>query len=520
MFRKKASKILDGLGPIEDFSHITLDDIVTWTTKARMLKGKPFSFEGRKYLEKPYRSTASEMNIVKPRQMEITEFALNWLLYNLINNPYSVGLYMSDRQDHVGIFSKLRLQAGAIEQSPYLKSKMVPREHNVSWQPFVNGSHLYMFSAWGDFEAARSIPVDFAVVDEMQSVNVEALPVLKQSMSKSPHRRLLKIGTGSDEGDGWWNEWHEGTQFEWNKEVIDSDGTRGIWLPMPNTAEVPGIESYKISQHMAFWIPESEIERNRRLYTPRRFINEVEGWWFKGMRRPLLAKEMMTLFDKNLDFTPSDQVNHTLPIFAGFDWGGGTQAFTVAWIWQLVSENIPRFKLLHLEKISDPSTEAQADRAINLIDKFEIDQVVMDSGGGTRQVEKLSKKYGPRVYKVNYRYDAADPVEIIPKEHRINCDRTWIIETIIDLIKRPEPNSNYPNGIPRIHLPYRDPLKIEWIIDHFTCIEAETSSAQGKDFVKFVHDESTNDDALHAAGYAYLAWVVTKRNEWRWIRTG
>ena len=520
MFRKKASKLLDNFVPVEDFSHITLDDIVTWTPQVRMLKGKPFSFEGRKYLEKPYRSTASEINIVKPRQMEITEFALNWLLFNLIKYPFSVGLYMSDRQDHVGIFSKLRLQAGAIEQSPYLKSKVVPREHNVSWQPFVNGSHLYMHSAWGDFEAARSIPVDFAVVDEMQSVNVEALPVLKQSMSKSDHKKLLKIGTGSDEGDGWWNEWHEGTQFEWNKEAIDYDGSHGVWLPVPNTVEVPGIESYKISQYMAFWISESEIERNRRLYTPRRFINEVEGWWFKGMRRPLVAKEMMNLMDRNLDFTPAEKVDHTLPVFMGVDWGGGTQAFTVVWIWQLVNENIPRFKLLHLEKITDPSTEAQADRAIILIDRYQVDQVVMDAGGGIRQVEKLSKRYGDRVYKCHYRYNAEDPVEIITKEHRVNCDRTWGIETIIDLIKRPETNPNYPNGIPRMHLPYKEPLKIEWVIDNFTCIEAETAEANGKSFVKYTHPESMPDDALHAAVYAYLAWVITKRNEWSWVRLG
>lgn len=186
-----------------------------WTESVRFLKGNPWSFAGRPYLHKIYTDESREINIIKPRQMEITELMLNWLLYNLTKHPHTVALYLSDRQDHVSIFSKLRLQSGAIDTSKYLKDMVIPGEHNVTWQPFKNGSHLYMLSAWGDFEAARSIPADFAAVDEMQSVNVEALPVLKESMSKSKFKKILKAGTGSDEGDAWYEEWHIGTQWIW-----------------------------------------------------------------------------------------------------------------------------------------------------------------------------------------------------------------------------------------------------------------------------------------------------------------
>lgn len=500
---------------------VSLQDLLTWTIGARKIKGEKFSFDGRPYLNQIYKDEDYyELNIVKPRQMEVTEFALNWLLYNLIKNPFTVGLYMSDRQDHVRIFSKLRLQSGAIEQSDYLKSKVPKNEHNVSWQPFKNGSHLYMLSAWGDFEAARSIPVDFAVVDEMQSVNVEALPVLKESMSKSRFRKIVKIGTGGDEGDDWWNEWHNGTQYYWEWGSVNTDRSHGSWLRMPNTEIVPMIKSYRLNQYMARWIPEASIEYKRRTYTPRRFANEVEGWWYKGMRRPLIEKEIRNLFDRSLDFTLHENVDHTMPVFLGVDWGGGTQAFTVAWIWQLVNEAVPRFKLLYVTKITEPSTEKQADMVSELMDKYQVDQAVMDSGGGTRQVEKLSKKYGSRIYKCHYRYNSEDPFEPISSEYRINVDRTWIIETLIDLINRPEESPAYPKGIPRIHIPAKNLENIEWIIDHFTCIEAETSESSGKSFVKYIHSEETNDDALHAAGYAYLAWLVSKGANWTWARFG
>lgn len=52
------------------------------------------------------------------------------------------------------------------------------------------------------------------------------------------------------------------------------------------------------------------------------------------------------------------------------------------------------------------------------------------------------------------------------------------------------------------------------MIEHFTCIESETAESSGKSYVKYTHPEETNDDALHAAGYAYLAWLVSKGSRW------
>src|SRR6185437_4505469 len=138
-------------------------DIVQFVEETRMLKGGKFSFEGRPYLPPIYRDTNKEIYIVKPRQMEITEFAANWLFYNLIRYPSTVGLYLTDRQEHASIFSKLRIHSWGIDQSPVIKSLV--DKGNVSCLPFKNGSHLYMHSAWPDYDKARSIPADFVIVD-------------------------------------------------------------------------------------------------------------------------------------------------------------------------------------------------------------------------------------------------------------------------------------------------------------------------------------------------------------------
>ncbi len=489
------------------------DDNVVFAEKFRVLKGEPFCFAGREYLPHIYHNDNKEVNIVKARQMEITEFSMNWLVANLARHKYAVGLYMSDRQDHANIFSR-RLEA-AIEESALLKSLIIPGKRSLSRQPFRNGSVLYMYSAWGDFEAARSIPVDFAVVDEMQSVNVEALPVLKEALSKSKYGKLVKIGTGSDEGDGWWNEWHRGTQMFWNRETF---GMPPQWDVVKNTQRVDGIISYRLNQNMAAWLNQDIIAQKKKTYSPRRFANEVEGWWFKGMRKPILEKEMLTLFDRNIGFIPSNEVDHTMPVYMGVDWGGGTNAFTVPWIWQLTSKTAPRFQLLYVSKITERSTEAQADMIANLIDKYDVDRVVIDEGGGARQVEKLSKRYADGVIKCHFVNRPGDPFEKISSENRVNVDRTWMIESIIDLIQRPEEIKDFPHPIPRIHIPGRKLEDVEWLIDHFTCIEAESVDTGTGTYTKYTHPEETNDDALMACGYALMAWLYDKNAEWFWVR--
>jgi hypothetical protein len=57
----------------------TPDNLLDWTMHVRRIQGRNFSFEGRDYLKQIYSDSNKRIMIAKPRQMEITEFALNWL---------------------------------------------------------------------------------------------------------------------------------------------------------------------------------------------------------------------------------------------------------------------------------------------------------------------------------------------------------------------------------------------------------------------------------------------------------
>jgi len=55
-------------------------------------------------------------------------------------------------------------------------------------------------------------------------------------------------------------------------------------------------------------------------------------------------------------------------------------------------------------------------------------------------------------------------------------------------------------------LPWKEPLDVEWIIDHFTCIEMEEQeTASGKKYHHYMHPEGEPDDALHGFIYALIA---------------
>lgn len=89
---------------------------------------------------------------------------------------------------------------------------------------------------------------------------------------------------------------------------------------------------------------------------------------------------------------------------------------------------------------------------------------------------------------------------------------------IIDLIQRPEEIKDFPHPIPRIHIPARNLEDVEWLLDHFTCIEAESVDTGTGTYTKYTHPEETNDDALMACGYSLMAWLYDKNAEWFWKR--
>jgi len=301
-----------------------------------------------------------------------------------------------------------------------------------------------------------------------------------------------------------------GNQFVWN---LDSN----TWIP--KRSEITDIHSYHLPQTIVPWITPKDIEKKRSKMTIRRFETEVMGWWHKGAKKPILESDIHALLDRNSSLISGSQVDKSKgEIFMGVDWGGGEKAFTVPWIWQCLNDKIPIFKVLYTSKIEETSIEKQTQMISQLIEDYDVDQIVMDAGGGPYQVQKIEEKYSEKAIKCSYMVRPAQPLNDskLISDNLYVIDRTFVIDTIIDLIKRPYIKDQF--TIPKILIPAKNMQRIEWLIDHFTCIESETISLRsGQDYTRYFHDSERPDDALHACIYAYVAWLVNKGLEWNWF---
>jgi hypothetical protein len=444
--------------------------------------------------------------------MEMTEWIVNWLLQNLLSNPFTVGIYTAPRMDQVSRFSRDRFRR-AILDSPTLRELMsMAREIGegetaIGRVRFSNGSICYLISAWGDFGAIRNIPADFVAIDEMQDVQSEAVPVIEETMSHSKHRRLASVGTASDAGSQFDQVWHQSDMKEWDEESQ-------AWIPQK--PENKFWSGYHISQEMASWIRElplddpDSIEAKRMRYSDRRFLNEVLGVFYRGLAKPLLTEDLLACRDFTISL--AERLEPPYASYAGIDWGGGRFAFTVMWI--MARDDQDRWRLLYIRKFDERDPMKQVKIIGNLLGIFNVKQAVADIGYGAVQVSELQKKFGSRVMGCQYTRRPEIPLERKERDEHgrkiaqmlVLADRSFWIETAIDHIKKRDAAGN---RTPKLVLPWAEPLQVEWLIDHFTCIEMEEQeTVSGKKYHHYTHPEGEPDDALHAFIYALIADAV------------
>ena len=370
--------------------------------------------------------------------------------------------------------------------------------------PFMNGSTCYLISAWGDFGAIRNIPADFVAIDEMQDVQSEAVPVIEETMSHSEFGWLTAVGTASDAGSQFDQLWHQSDMKEWDEESQ-------AWIPQKLTNTV--WSGYHISQEMAPWIRRlrvdhpNSIEAKRMRYSERRFMNEVLGVFHRGLAKPLLPEDMLLCRDFGQGLM--ERLNPPVESYAGIDWGGGQFAFTVLWIMAKIDQD--RWGLAYVHKFTERDPMKQVQIIGNCLNLFNVKQAVADIGYGAVQVSELQKQYGSRVIGCQYVRRPEIPLERKERDESgqrisqmlVQADRSFWIETAIDHIKKKD-LAGHPT--PRLLLPWANPRDVEWLIDHFTCIEMEEQETiSGKKYHHYTHPEGQPDDALHAFIYALIA---------------
>jgi hypothetical protein len=180
--------------------------------------------------------------------------------------------------------------------------------------------------------------------------------------------------------------------------------------------------------------------------------------------------------------------------------------------------NDGRFLTLYVHKFTERDPMNQVEIIGNLITRFNVRRLVADIGYGAVQVSELQKRFANRVLGCQYIRRPEIPLEEKTRDEHgqrlsqmlVLADRSFWIETAIDHIKHKDANGNI---APRLILPWREPLQIEWIIDQFTCWEMEEQeTVSGKKYHHYTHPEGQPDDAGHSFIYALIAENLERIN--------
>lgn len=523
-------------------------DPVHFIQKYRTVLGDPFIIEGkgRDYLRDFYRYACIGMIkdqkrvvVVKGRQVEMTEAALNIGLYFLCNYKFFRVLHAFPRNAQVSRFSKERLQ-GALRDSTLDENKRPALQkfladhgsssNTVSAVEFKNSNFYYMYSAWAEADALRGISADALLRDEFQDWSDDAIANTDSSLSVSKYKVEFSFGTPKQAGMPFQTLWELSDQRYFHTKcsgcgnyfVITLDNfvhgnlvqcpkchkendkrqsnVNGKWIP---TRRVPreGRVGYHISQLLHPNITREEITRKQVEYSEARFKNEVMGEFFTGSTLPMNEREIIQrCCEPYKDLSMPSMIVPPNETYMGIDWGGRNDindkgAFTVATV---ISKKGDHYQIERVERITYPDYGKQVQYISDLIKLYNCRSVVADIGAGQVQCQMLQNEYGDRVKSCYYATNLKAKMSYKDDIWMLSVDRDAFIEEIIDIINKG-----------RLIIPWKDPKRVDWLIRHLCNTEIQVSTRTGNFRRKFEKlNKSKPNDGLHSLNYAYIASVV------------
>ena len=525
----------------------------------------------------PYKDTADDQRYVIARQRGKTSLIGNKLAFEATSNAESWQLYCTYEDESKKTFVGAKYRQSVYGGKDNFLAGFVNGKTlgSMNHMDFLNGSKQDFVTHNHDFTHVEGKSTDYNFLDEWQYLNMAAYNKLLLASSWTQGRTLF-AGIGGYIGTKHHKGWLESNQMEWvydnpkwrdelkflgyNCEVLLEDEftigkSRLVWgnymkvkltgkwvskanhdspvhgyhmgqeiFPNVPVTENDAMQKYKVSIKWSLqWL------KNNLSYDE--YMRHVRAMYIKGAAKPFLREDIEKLFDKSASLVPATSIDKTKgPILAGIDLGGGNKAYTIIWIAQRIHPTAPIFKTLYVRRIKEKDVEKQADMLISLINAYEVDQVGIDAGGGTRQVQKLQDTFGPRVVRINY-YPQGRPEFPLPKpeeidqlryDNRYMIDRTYAIEQLRDLMTRYHVQGQH--TFPRMIIPFNTGLPgftdvdNDWLIDNFEAVEGVMVLRKGRETMVYEHDETEPDDAMHALVYLYIAHLLKNSNS-GWFKT-
>lgn len=506
---------------------------------------EPFSFIGRRHLLQPYECGARKLLLICARQTEKSTMLGNIALAYSCMVPAHSTLYVSPSALQTKTFSNDRLKE-PLETSQLLKRFTTTKlSQNVFEKQFVNRSIIRLRYAFLNADRTRGIRADKLLVDELQDILSDNIPVMEHCLSHANALWKGELFSGTPKSLDNTIEWYranKSTQGEWVVpcdrcgsnaegaagrhwnilgesniqrkglccakcgELIDHAHDDAQWGFMAGWDEhdTPW-ESYRINQLMVPWKAWSDIWYEYVNNPREKFFNEALGLSYDSGLRPMTLAQVrsacnpkVSMSDKHLDKWCG--LGYSQPIFMGIDYGTGEHSYTVITIGTYVDM---KMQVFYVERCVGEllDVDRQIDHIKELANKFNVRVIGTDYGGGFDRNDRLMRWCGPqRLVKFQYMARSRRKVEWDKGLLRFKCHRTEVMSDIFNALKRkvimlPRWEEFHANG--------REPYATD-ILNIFS--EYNESLKQ----IQYFHAPDKPDDTLHAIVYLMLGSMLIR----------
>lgn len=486
-------------------------------------EGKPISFKDYKLQQQILDANADEVLLKCARQTAKSMLLMEYSLSSVMGIPYRAFLYVAPTLNQAKVFSNDKI-LNRINESHDFRRWYIDKDckRNIFEKSFSNGSKMY-FRAETQLDGIRGISVHSNLIDEVQDVPHDSLPIIEETMSGRDNNTVWYAGTPKTVHNPIESIWKKSSQIvpvmvcpagHHNIPYLDNIFPDGVRCKKCKE-RIDVRNSYfkrmgrKDAEVQGFWVPQivlplhAESEKKwRKLYRKflnypsDQFLNEVmgissgEGLYLlqeKHLRQACRDPEAFDMWDS------VDPYAGISELWCGVDWGAtNVKSFTVMMIGGY-NHFTHKFQVVYGKKFIESNHLAVVDEMASMIEHFNVQHVIADWGSGFMANEVLQSKIQCPLLPCMYTSDRIRfGLDKIAGYYKASRNRT-----IIDCFKQIKTG--------RIHFYSWKDFRIMAPMFLAEFQEAGTDN-RGNVTLKFDHAEDQPDDGLHAFNYLFSGW--------------
>lgn len=517
--------------------------ITPWVFAESMyqLQGKPFRLTaGRNYLKPIYNADIEQMLLMTGRQVEKSTTVSTKISNNVLLKKFSRSLYVAPLNEQVKTFSRARLdKLFRYSQKDLVRKRYMDRDlsNQVFHKEFSNGSEVYLRNCYEEADNIRGLSIDDIFIDEIQDITIDALPVIKETQTRSQTPHLFYTGTPKSLSNTIQQQWDRSSQGEWvircphcrthqilgvpnvtpkgficraprcGKDLPDIARAMGRWEHKNPDALMKG---FRITQMMVPDINPASIWNKIVTYPKNRLYNEVLGRSYDEASKPFTQALLDRITDRDIPmFVRAEGFFANRPTFMGIDWGEGEKngkqgtGYTVMVIFGFNEDD--EFQLLYakrFERGEELDPDYQIEYILRMITQFRVDMTVADYGAGQKENMRLRKILKERFFQCHYVGRQKKNVVYEEQHFKYKLPRSYWLTKFVEFVQ--EENLIFAG---------KDTTnEMKWLHDNFLAVYSEyrhTLSGISEELF-YGHSEAEPDDGVHACFYAWFASQLHK----------